>query len=207
MERKSNVKDVNNSIKASKTEKTIKEVEAVKEEPKKVAAKATPKGRSTTSNKRTTTAKVLEDSAKTKESTAKPKSVSRGQTKKPLANKPEEKLKEVAKINYSELLGSSEIKVVIENTLKNSEKYPVKAVLKNLGFVKDVIVRYTVDGWENYLDEPLAFNVLDEETNIEEWIGEINLSDANKEKFQYAVSYQVNGIQYWDNNSANNYVF
>ncbi|NLK96221.1 MAG: hypothetical protein GX275_13720 [Clostridiales bacterium] len=218
MERKANAKvsssntiakkdiKIEESNKKSSTvsEKIKKETAAVKEKPKTAssATKVASVSDKSTSRKRTTTSVKK---ATTKKSDDKEKQTSKSKVN--VVNKPVEKVKEMAKINYSELLGSSEIKVVIDSSNKKAEQYSIKAVLRNLGYVKDVIVRYTVDGWNTYKEEPLKFKNLDESCNIEEWDGIIKISEKNKDKFQYAVSYQVNGITYWDNNSNKNYEF
>lgn len=82
--------------------------------------------------------------------------------------------------------------------------YLINVDLKNLGFVKDVKVRYTEDNWTTYQDVPLSYMY----TNLdgsERWNTDLKLDENKEANFHYAISYEVNGQTYWDNNFGNNY--
>lgn len=108
-------------------------------------------------------------------------------------------------VNLYNIIGESEIKLIPFVGEKNIDKYPINVVLKNLGYEKEVIVRYTTDNWNSYSDIPLNFKY--QENELEKWYTEIQLKDDEVSNFQYVIKYNVNNWTYWDNNGENNYKF
>lgn len=96
-----------------------------------------------------------------------------------------------------------------------SSSFNVVADIRNIAYNKIVTVVYTSNNWQTVQTAPLNFaqyysigngvslispNVF----GTERWIANINLNSMIK-NIEYAVSYKVNGIEYWDNNFGNNY--
>lgn len=75
---------------------------------------------------------------------------------------------------------------------------------KNIGNPKIVKVRYTTDNWATY-QEVNATYITTSSDNIDDYWN-FNVSVPNTvNQVQYAVSYTVNGVTYWDNNFGSNY--
>lgn len=92
-------------------------------------------------------------------------------------------------------------------SLPNSKKiseFHGKIVLDNLGYEKDVIIRYTTDNWKTYNEEKANFGFTSIYGNIDAWTFQVNL-DEPSENVEFAVMYRVNGQEYWDNNFGTNY--
>lgn len=68
---------------------------------------------------------------------------------------------------------------------------------------KSVKIRYTEDNWKTYKDIPADFLDSDDYSNLE-WCANINVSKSTKH-VEFAVVYEVNGTEYWDNNFGSNY--
>ena len=113
---------------------------------------------------------------------------------------------DISKINLQEALGGAETKMLHGVSKKSVEAYPVYTVLINLGPVKVVKVRYTENNWKTIKEGDLAYEKA-VENDLELWGTSIKLESKSTEKFQYAVSYEVNGITYWDNNIGENHKF
>lgn len=86
--------------------------------------------------------------------------------------------------------------------------------VKNLGYTKDVTIVYTTDGWKNtstakakYIGPVYAWGYASikspNEYGFERW--EFNITDSSITAVEFAVSYTVNGVTYWDNNFGQNY--
>jgi len=84
--------------------------------------------------------------------------------------------------------------------------YPIRVAVKNLGYNKMVNVRYTEDNWATYKDTTLNYQSNNTDGS-ENWATTLNLNSNTISKFHYAVSYNVNGQIYWDNNFGINYNF
>ena len=180
----------------SAKEAEVKEEKAV--EAKKVEEKKTEtKPKSTT--KKTTTRKTAAKSTTTKKATTSKKTA----TKKVEEKKVEEK--EENKQSLNELLGMAFVRLIpIEN--KTANDYPIRVALRNLDYRKVVKVRYTEDNWINFQEVSLDYKYSDE-CGVEEWSKSIKIDNAKIDKFQYAISYEVAGQTFWDNNFGRNYSF
>lgn len=91
----------------------------------------------------------------------------------------------------------------------------VEADVKNLAYSKEVKVVYSTDNWQTSNSVPLSFIqhyavsdfVVIPNPNIfnnEKWSVYLNLP-GNARYVDYAISYKVNGTEYWDNNYGKNY--
>lgn len=69
---------------------------------------------------------------------------------------------------------------------------------------KSVKLRYTEDNWKTYKDVPASFLNPIPINSISEWSSNINVSKSTKH-VEFAVVYEVNGTEYWDNNFGSNY--
>ena len=91
----------------------------------------------------------------------------------------------------------------------------IYADLRNLGFQKEVKLIYSTNNWKTVKTAPLNFvqyysvgngtiltnpNVF----GIEKWSVIVKLG-STATKVSYALSYKVNGVEYWDNNFGKNY--
>lgn len=77
-------------------------------------------------------------------------------------------------------------------------------VVKNLAHQKKVSVRYTTDSWSSFKEIPASYEST-MSNGLEIWNFNTTLP-ADWSKLEYAVSYSVNGLTYWDNNFGLNYV-
>ncbi len=82
-------------------------------------------------------------------------------------------------------------------------------LVKNLGFQKVVNLVYTTDGWATTQTAPASYSSYVpfelEGLNLETW--NVSLAGVPVSNVQFALSYQVNGITYWDNNLGMNYTW
>ncbi|KAL8601113.1 hypothetical protein ACOMHN_040814 [Nucella lapillus] len=100
-------------------------------------------------------------------------------------------------------------KAILENALIVSGSITGVIRVANIGFHKAVRVRFTTNGWASFHDIAASYMV--------------NSNDGATDRFSFtlvpppdfgpgsrlecAISYSVNGVDYWDNNYGNNYVF
>ena len=108
-------------------------------------------------------------------------------------------------IDLKEIIGDFQVKVIPIQGSKDFTNYPVRVVLKNLGYVKDVKVRYTIDNWDSYNEESLVFNY--QTNDLEHWSVDLKLDEKEINNFEYVIMYNVNDWTYWDNNYEHNYKF
>lgn len=76
--------------------------------------------------------------------------------------------------------------------------------LKNISSQKVVTVRVTEDNWATYKDINAQYAYSDNFSDNEFWNFTYSTMSSTKQ-IQYAVCYEVNGVQYWDNNFGSNY--
>lgn len=67
-----------------------------------------------------------------------------------------------------------------------------------------VKVRYTEDNWITSKDVNASYNSTSSDKSNDYWTFSIDLS-LTTQKVQLAVCYEVNGVEYWDNNFGSNY--
>ena len=84
-----------------------------------------------------------------------------------------------------------------------SNYYCVQATVENLAYHKSVKVVYTNDNWATSKTANLSYYFSEEGTNAERW--KVDIPVTNKDKFQYYITYTVNGKTYVDNNWGANF--
>lgn len=75
---------------------------------------------------------------------------------------------------------------------------------KNLGYDKEITVRYTTDNWATYHEVNAQYEPYSTEYGQEKWKFFV-YGDFSNQTIEYAVRYKVNGQTYWDNNFGDNY--
>ncbi|WP_304944439.1 carbohydrate-binding protein [Vallitalea guaymasensis] len=99
--------------------------------------------------------------------------------------------------------------VMLDRTGRSYNSIYGSIFLKNLAYDKVVKVRYTTDNWQSYHDVDASYNC-NLGNNVEVWLFN-TINDGSTIPWscggEYAVSYTVNGITYWDNNFGDNYSF
>lgn len=91
------------------------------------------------------------------------------------------------------LLGKDVVKVAFGETYSG-------IFVQNLGYTKEVGVRYSTDNWATYKDVDATYTG-SENSNVDAFSFPTVPSGA-----QYVVYYKVNGVTYWDNNYGANYL-
>ncbi len=97
-----------------------------------------------------------------------------------------------------------------------SSTFNVVADIRNLAYDKKVNVVYTTDGWKTVNKAPLQFTynyaigsgssiISPNIFGIERWRTTISIKPISASRVEYALSYNVNGTEYWDNNFGLNY--
>jgi hypothetical protein len=86
--------------------------------------------------------------------------------------------------------------------------------VRNLAFQKNVVVRYTTDGWRTQAELPARFQSFRGEfgvsldypngAGIERWVFDAYLP-GHAQQIEYAIRYEVAGQTFWDNNFGQNY--
>ena len=101
---------------------------------------------------------------------------------------------------YADVCGTAP--VTVERTGYAYYNIPVRAVLQNYAYNKNVFVRYTTDGWKSFKDQKLTYSSTNA-NGTENWT--TTVYDATNSNIEYAVCYQVNGSEFWANNFGANY--
>jgi len=82
-------------------------------------------------------------------------------------------------------------------------------LVRNVSYHKLVFIRYTFDCWKTFTEVVAYFRSCDQENTIDEFGFRIDclLKDSLQCDFdlQLAIRYRVDGSEFWDNNSGNNY--
>ncbi|KAJ3153077.1 hypothetical protein HDU86_005375 [Geranomyces michiganensis] len=106
--------------------------------------------------------------------------------------------------------------LVLDSIKIDNDKVLVGTVLvRNLAFEKTVSVHYTIDNWATSHDILATFNnvvtaAVGNIKGLDKFVFKIDLNrefgaPTNSANLTFAVCYDVNGQQYWDNNSGANY--
>jgi len=88
--------------------------------------------------------------------------------------------------------------------------------VRNLGYEKKVTLVYSTDRWRTTKYAPMQFAlyysigsgsslISPNQFGIERWRINLPVEDISMSRVEYAVSYKVNGTEYWDNNYGRNY--
>jgi hypothetical protein len=85
--------------------------------------------------------------------------------------------------------------------------------IRNLAYAKKVNVRYTTDGWKTFKDQSAVYQsylpsneACPDANGIEYWTFRLD-NMASGAALSYAISYEVGGSTYWDNNGGANYSY
>jgi len=98
-------------------------------------------------------------------------------------------------------------KVVFEPWLVETKRDHIVGYVRvaNRAFEKRVFVRYTLDNWETSL-EVEAYWVETVAEKTDKFIFVIPFRTDWTGNIEFAIRYEVRGVQYWDNNEDNNHV-
>lgn len=173
----------------------IKVIETVEEKPK----------RKTTRKKRTEAEVIAEEKSVKKAKATTKTSRSRKVKEEKIEEVKEEAIEKIKEIDLNQVIGEAEIKLIPNEGKKDSSEYPINVVLKNLGYVKNVTVHYTEDKWNSVKVAELKFD--SQKNDLEIWSTKLSLDKDSKDKFEFAIKYEVNNLTYWDNNFSNNYLY
>ena len=77
----------------------------------------------------------------------------------------------------------------------------------NIAYKKDVVVRFTEDGWKTFREEPAEHLSISIDGSMDTFFFRISLLSLwNKTgKVEFAIRYNARGNVYWDNNFFKNY--
>lgn len=77
----------------------------------------------------------------------------------------------------------------------------------NIAYKKEVVVRYTGDGWKTFREEPAEHLSISRDGTMDTFFFRIPLLSFWQEtnKVEFAIRYNVRGNVYWDNNFFKNY--
>lgn len=99
--------------------------------------------------------------------------------------------------------------VSLENAVSSDLTVLGTVKVCNLGFHKTVKVRYTMDGWQTCSDKSAAYLKDSSDGPTDRFSFALTASDdlGIGNRLEFAVCYEVNGCEYWDNNDEANYIF
>jgi hypothetical protein len=75
--------------------------------------------------------------------------------------------------------------------------------VKNIGFVKQVGIVFTTDGW---VSSGVAFGTFDHTLKSGDEVWKVSAGVGSATRVDFAIFYRVNGQEFWDNNFWRNYV-
>lgn len=106
-------------------------------------------------------------------------------------------------ISYAPIMVFGVGKVMVKSYSANDTTFQGSVYLENIAYDKDVKIRYTTDDWATYSEISCSYNG-SATNNVEAWVFTETLPD-DWEAIQFAASYTVNGVTYWDNSFGANY--
>lgn len=98
--------------------------------------------------------------------------------------------------------------VCLENCTLKERTLAGTVKVKNLAFEKSVKLRITYDTWKSYVDVPCQYvKATYTDENRDTFVFEVSLpSDLRPhERMEFAILYEVGGVQHWDGNEGQNY--
>ncbi|XP_029197970.1 protein phosphatase 1 regulatory subunit 3B-like [Acropora millepora] len=107
--------------------------------------------------------------------------------------------------DFNERLNQSN--VCLENIFIKDSTVNGSIKVRNLSYDKKITVRYTIDGWSSHQDV-VAWYIQGLHTGLTDTFGfEIALPTMPIKdcKLEFAICYRFRGIEFWDNNSGDNY--
>lgn len=99
-------------------------------------------------------------------------------------------------------------KVALENIVKTEKGIIGVAAVLNISYHKDVIVRYSFDGWKTVKETMAAFYKQDSSRQTDYFVFVLTNKETCYDKswnLQFAICYRVDGKEYWDNNEGKNH--
>ena len=93
--------------------------------------------------------------------------------------------------------------VCLESITSDSRNLIIVCRVLNLGYCKEVSVRFTCDHWKSFTETHATHRLHYGSTDQFEL--KIHLPERIK-VFEFAIRYLVNGMEFWDNNQMKNYV-
>ena len=94
--------------------------------------------------------------------------------------------------------------VSLENIMTHDCRVAGTVKVKNLAYVKTVHIRYTYDDWKTFKDESTQ-HVIFTKTLYETFSFEFDVPKVKQAVLEFAVCYNADGKEYWDNNDGKNY--
>eukprot|EP00112_Aurelia_sp_Birch-Aquarium-sp1_P000130 Seg1010.5 transcript_id=Seg1010.5/GoldUCD/mRNA.D3Y31 product="Protein phosphatase 1 regulatory subunit 3E" protein_id=Seg1010.5/GoldUCD/D3Y31 len=97
--------------------------------------------------------------------------------------------------------------VSLENVVKTRRGIIGMVAVKNLAYLKDVIIRYSFDNWATTLETHAAFYRQDRrQTDFFVFVLASKAACFDRRwEVKFAIRYRVNGKEFWDNNDGSNY--
>lgn len=218
-----------NTVLAAKQETTTKEPQAKKDQEQKTTPtadekeKAAPPKTASEQQKQPPPAKeppklkpatppaaaaASKEPAKKKQPAAKKEEVKK---KQPVAKEPKKEQKKEKAVKpkkasapFISLVDASK-RVALESCSSAKRVFTGVVQVYNLAYVKDVLIRFTFDGWSTQQDVQAEYIDSHQEVSTDRFKFEIP-RESNR-PVEFAIAYSVDGCQYWDNNNEKNYVF
>ncbi|KAJ3269404.1 Non-histone chromosomal protein 6 [Terramyces sp. JEL0728] len=108
---------------------------------------------------------------------------------------------------------SHQFNVILDQLDLKDNKLKIGILVRNLSFEKKVAVRITWSGWKAWKDYPGEFQCSVVETcneyiGVDRFTALLNLDellDGDTAEMEFAIKYNVNNEEYWDNNGTKNY--
>ena len=101
-------------------------------------------------------------------------------------------------------------KVKLENCLVDGQEMTISGTIRvaNVGYHKRVVVRFTVNDWKTFTDVFATYvqNSNDGATDRFSFTIGVPKYFQTGDKTQFAVMYESNGQEFWDNNGGRNYI-
>lgn len=108
--------------------------------------------------------------------------------------------------NYTnDAFGKSTVYASSYDSFKNNGQKYIYLTASSKYSTGSVKVRYTEDGWKTYKDLNCRYISAYNSVSTPQWDLEIPISNS-KNQVQFDVIYEVNGVQYFDNNFGYNYI-
>ena len=98
--------------------------------------------------------------------------------------------------------------VTLQNVVKTEKGIIGIAAVKNIGYHKDVLVRYSFNGWTTVNETLAAFYKQDSSHQLDYFVFVLSNKKAYFDidwTLDFAICYRVNGHEYWDNNDGKNH--
>ena len=101
-----------------------------------------------------------------------------------------------------------------ENGWMWDQQIRIWAEVKNFGYDKQVGMRWSMDGWNTYRDEPAKYSY-SKSGLIEEWVIDFipftlhscyTCDEIEELEIEYSLYYRVGNQLFWDSNGQNNYM-